>query len=111
MVAVVLGYFMPRNGAVPDQQRLFVMIMAAVSVLTAVVALVSVVYVKGLWAVMGLGLISAAGFIYGMVVHSVQFNLLVAGILLAQLVLSSFAMGLNAIDNPGKPRLNPSEEF
>lgn len=110
-VAFVLGYLMPRNGAVPDHQRLFFVALALVSVLTAVAALASIVYVKGLWGVIMLSLVSGAGFLYGMVEYAIPFNLLVVGVLVAQFVLSRFAMGLNAIDNPGKPRFNPSEEF
>lgn len=110
-VAFVLGYLMPRNGGVPDHQRLFFAALAIVSVLTAVMALASIAYVKALWGVVALSLVSGAVFLYGLMEYAIPFNLLVVGVLVAQFVLSRFAMGLNAIDNPGKPRFNPSEEF
>ncbi len=111
VVAIALGYVMPRNGSVADNQRLYLMGIAAVSLLSAVLALVAIFYVKALWGVIALAVASAALFFYGMFEYAVPFNLLVVGALIAQLLFSRFAIGLNAIDNPGKPRFNPSEEF
>ncbi|MBY9067555.1 hypothetical protein K1X12_11645 [Hyphomonas sp. WL0036] len=110
-VAAVLTYFLPRNGGVEENQRVYVMIAAGASLLTAVLALVAIVYVKALWAIMVMSFVSAAVFLFGMVSYAVPFNLLVVGVLIAQFLFSRFAIGLNAIDNPGKPRIHPSEEF
>lgn len=111
VVAFILGYLMPRNGGVEEHQRVFVMIVAGASALCAVLALLAIVYVKALWGVMALSVVSAGLFLYGMIEYAVPFNLLVVGILIGQFLFSRFAIGLNAIDNPGKPRINPSEEF
>lgn len=110
-VAAMLGYFLPRNGAIADHQRLYVMGVAAVSAISAILALLAIVYVKALWGVMAASFVSAGLFLYGMVEYALPFNLLVVGVLIAQFLFSRFAIGLNAIDNPGKPRINPSEEF
>jgi len=111
VVAFILGYLMPRNGGIEEHQRVFVMIVAGASALSAVLALLAIVYVKALWGVMALSVVSAGLFLYGMIEYAVPFNLLVVGILIGQFLFSRFAIGLNAIDNPGKPRINPSEEF
>jgi len=111
VVAFILGYLMPRNGGVPDHQRLYVYTVAGISVLTAILALLAIVYVKTLWGVMGLAVISAGLLAYGMFEYALPFNLIAVGILVAQFLFSRFAIGLNTIDNPGKPRINPSEEF
>lgn len=109
--AYLLGYLLPRSGAVPDQQRVFVMIVAGTSALTAVLALLAIVYVKALWGVMVLAAVSAALFVYGLFVYAAPFSLFTVAVLIGQFLFSRFAIGLNMIDNPGKPRINPSEEF
>ena len=111
VVAFILGYLLPRNGGVEEHQRVFVMIVAGASALSAILALLAIVYVKALWGVMALSFISAGLFLFGTLEYAVPFNILVIGILIAQFLFSRFAIGLNAIDNPGKPRINPSEEF
>ncbi|MFN4183583.1 MAG: hypothetical protein ACK4M6_02280 [Hyphomonas sp.] len=111
VVAFILGYLMPRNGGIEEHQRAYVMIVAGASALSAVLALLAIVYVKALWGIMVLSLVSAGLFLYGMLEYAVPFNLLVLGVLAGQFLFSRFAIGLNAIDNPGKPRINPSEEF
>lgn len=111
VAAYVLGYLMPRNESLPEQQRTFLLIAAGVSVLTAILALAAIVYVKALWGVMGLGIVSGGLFVYALAEYSLPFTVIVPILIVAQLLLSRFAIGLNAIDNPGKPRLNPSEEF
>lgn len=111
VVAVILGYLMPRNGGIEEHQRVYVMIVAGASALSAVLALLAIVYVKALWGVMALSFVSAGLFLYGMLEYAVPLNLLVLGVLAGQFLFSRFAIGLNAIDNPGKPRINPSEEF
>ncbi len=111
VVAFILGYLMPRNGGIEEHQRVFVMVVAGASALSAVLAMLAIVYVKALWGVMALSFISAGLYLYGMLEYAVPFNILVPGILIAQFLFSRFAIGLNAIDNPGKPRINPSEEF
>ena len=111
VVAIALGYVMPRNGGGADNQRLYVMGVAAVSLLSALLALIAIFYVKALWGVMALSVASAALFFYGMLEYALPLNLLVVGALIVQFVFSRFAIGLNAIDNPGKPRIHPSEEF
>ncbi|MFN3607488.1 MAG: hypothetical protein ACK4Y9_00340 [Hyphomonas sp.] len=111
VVAFILGYLMPRNGGIDEHQRVYVMIVAAASALSAVLALLAIVYVKALWSVMALSFVSAGLFLYGMLEYAVPLNLLVLGVLAGQFLFSRFAIGLNAIDNPGKPRINPSEEF
>lgn len=111
VAAYLLGYFLPRHGGLPDQQRTYVMIVAGVSVLTAILALLSIVYVKALWGVMAMAAVSAGLLLYGMFEHAVPFNWFVGGVIVAQFLFSRFAIGLNVIDNPGKPRFNPSEEF
>lgn len=110
-VAASLAYFLPRNGAVEENQRVYVMIAAGASLLTAVLALVAIVYVKALWAIMAMSFVSAGLFLFGIVSYDLPLNLLVVGVLIAQFLFSRFAIGLNAIDNPGKPRIHPSEEF
>ena len=111
VVAFILGYLMPRNGGIEEHQRIFVMVVAGASALSAVLAMLAIVYVKALWGVMALSFISAGLYLYGMLEYAVPFIILVPGILIAQFLFSRFAIGLNAIDNPGKPRINPSEEF
>ncbi|ABI77094.1 putative membrane protein [Hyphomonas neptunium ATCC 15444] len=111
VVAFILGYLMPRNGGIAEHMRLYVMIVAGASALSAVLALLAIIYVKALWGVMALSFISAGLFLYGMLEYAVPLNLLVIGVLIGQFLFSRFAIGLNAIDNPGKPRINPSEEF
>lgn len=111
VVAIALGYVMPRNGGVVESQRLYVMAVAGASLISAVLALIAIFYVKALWGVMVLAIVSAGLFFYGMIEYALPFNLLVLGALVAQFMFSRFAIGLNAIDNPGKPRINPSEEF
>ncbi|MFN3312458.1 MAG: hypothetical protein ACK46Q_03190 [Hyphomonas sp.] len=111
VLAYVLGYLLPRNDSLPDHQRTFVLVAAAVSLTTAVLALFAVVYVKALWGVMVLGAVSGGMFLYAILKYSLPFNVFVLVLIMGQLLLSRFAIGLNAIDNPGKPRLNPSEEF
>ena len=111
VLAYVLGYFLPRNDSLPDHQRTFVLVAAAVSLATAALALLAVVYVKALWGVMVLAAVSGGMFLYAILEFALPFNVFVLVLLMGQLLLSRFAIGLNAIDNPGKPRLNPSEEF
>jgi len=111
VLAYILGYILPRNDSLPDNQRTFVLVAAAVSLVTAVLALCAVVYVKALWGVMVLGAVSGGMFLYAILQFALPFNVFVLALIIGQLLLSRFAIGLNAIDNPGKPRLNPSEEF
>lgn len=111
IAAYVLGYFMPRNGGVADHQRTYFFVVAGISLLTAILALAAILYVKALWAVMALALISGMTFLYGMFEYALPFSFLVTGGLVLQFMFSRFAIGLNTIDNPGKPRFNPSEEF
>ncbi|MFN7055544.1 hypothetical protein [Hyphomonas sp.] len=112
VAAYVLGYLMQRftNGpSLPPAG--YLMAGAAVSALTAVLAVLAIVYVKALWGVMLLGIISGGMYLYAYAVHAVPFSVFVPLVIAAQLLFSRFAIGLNAIDNPGKPRLHPSEEF
>lgn len=112
VVAFILGYLMPRsNGGIEEHQRVFMLVVAGASALSAILALVAIVYVKALWGVMALSFVSAGLFLYGMYEYALPLNLAVIGVLVAQFLFSRFAIGLNAIDNPGKPRINPSEEF
>lgn len=106
-----LGYFLPRSGDVPEPQRLFFLIVAGTSAFTAILALLAIVYVKALWGVMALAAVSAALFVYGLFVYALPFSLFTVAVLIGQFLFSRFAIGLNLIDNPGKPRINPSEEF
>ena len=111
VVAFILGYLMPRNGGIDEHQRVFMLVVAGASALSAILALLAIVYVKVLWGVMALSFVSAGLFLYGMLEYALPLNLAVIGVLIAQFLFSRFAIGLNAIDNPGKPRINPSEEF
>ena len=79
--------------------------------LCALVAVIAVAWVRALWFLIGTALVKFVLAVIAMFAAPGQVSVLVAGAILAEIVISYLVMVMNRVDNPAEKAPDPAEEF
>ncbi|NBC20888.1 MAG: hypothetical protein GVY06_07575 [Alphaproteobacteria bacterium] len=85
--------------------------LSAFFALCALVALVSITWVRALWFLIGAAGVKLALALRLMFTPAHPVSVLVAGAVLAEIVISYLVMVMNRVDNPAQQAPDPAEEF